>query len=279
MHGSQVWIRERHVEITSDQAVSESRQATEPAAIRDTGLCYGLSMQEIHKSSQAGNSLNLEVDNIPATADGHDEKLTPAENQINKISDSGKTKIQKFKIFDKIVRCGQKMYVEMGLALDEIARHELWKDAEYKSWNAYCKDLCGISRSHANRLILSAKIAVFLSKQTPAGYEAEDMVPCSESQVRPLSKLKEQAQWVDAWCQAVKIANGQPTQKNVEDVVREMTGVPVSKSSEKLNLREIVKDVVERIRILIAEGRPSEEIKALLIEIEEAVKPKSKGEV
>ncbi len=239
-------------------------------------------MHEIHESPQAENSLSPEAPKFKSDAEGgspdiHSEPLTPVEEHIKKIADSDHPRIEKFKAFDGIVQGGELVFVQMGLALEEINRHELWKEANHKNWDAYCTGLCGISKSHANRLIVSARIAVFLSKQTPAGFERKNMEPRSESQVRPLSRLKKRGQWLDAWCQAVDIASGQPTQEDVASVVREMLGTPSPTLSKKPDTREIVRGLIDRLRILIDEDRPKDELKALLVEIEEAVKSKSKS--
>lgn len=125
-------------------------------------------------------------------------------------------------------------------------------------------------------MILSAKIANYLAKQSPDGFAKEDMEPRNEYQMRPLALLQSKEQWVEAWCQAVTKASGQPTHVTVESVVNEMIGSSGPKRVKQPSLKEIVQEVIARIRILMDEGRPNEEIERLLVELHEAVNTKKK---
>ena len=55
-----------------------------------------------------------------------------------------------------IVREGMEKFAEAGLALLEIKEERQWRD-DYPSWNAFCEDVLGESKTHADRRIRSAK--------------------------------------------------------------------------------------------------------------------------
>ncbi|MCX5804182.1 MAG: hypothetical protein NTU69_11745 [Proteobacteria bacterium] len=68
---------------------------------------------------------------------------------------------------------------------------------QYGTFEEYCKEKWGMSKTHANRLISSTEVTDNL---TPIG-----VIPKTESQVRPLTKL-EPAEQKEAWDKAVKTA-------------------------------------------------------------------------
>jgi len=107
------------------------------------------------------------------------------------------------------------------------------------------------------------------------GIAPELMIPRAESQVRPIGKVPKEF-WVVVWCQAIGIAGGIPTQKEVVFVVDQMFG-PTGKTSPKNpSLKDIVKDVVVRLRLVLEEGCSKKELEDLVIELEEAVKVRLK---
>lgn len=123
---------------------------------------------------------------------------------------------------------GRKTFVEVGNALADIRDRQLYLGS-HTSFEAYCVERWDMKRAHAYRLIESAAVTEQVS---PIG----DTPPATESQARPLTKLKTEDedgnQVVDSeevqhvWTKVVKDApkdeNGKPrvTAKLVEDTVR-----------------------------------------------------------
>ena len=66
---------------------------------------------------------------------------------------------------------------------------------EYGTFEEYCSAKWGFSKTQANRLVQSAAIVAEL---TPIG-----VIPQTESQTRPLTKLKDPEQQREAWKKAV----------------------------------------------------------------------------
>jgi hypothetical protein len=88
-------------------------------------------------------------------------------------------------------------FYEVGNALREIRDQDLYKlknGGGYQSFEAYCKGEWDYRKSHAYRLIGSAQIVDVLS---PLG----DIHPTTETQVRPLSRLKPDQQLI-VWAKA-----------------------------------------------------------------------------
>lgn len=102
-------------------------------------------------------------------------------------------------------------FVEVGLALLSIRDRRLYRGA-YSTFEAYCLDRWGMTRTHANRLIGAAEVAGNLA---PTGAK-----PACERVARPLTRLEPEEQravWKDL------TDNGhEPTAAEVEEMVREM---------------------------------------------------------
>ena len=113
---------------------------------------------------------------------------------------------------ERTIKTGMTTFVEVGNALMEIRDSKLYR-VEYKTFEAYCRDKWGMSKTQANRLISSSGAAQNLA---PIG-----VIPVSESQARPLTTLPPEQQ-PEAWERAVEIAEGdQPTARQVEEAVAE----------------------------------------------------------
>lgn len=108
---------------------------------------------------------------------------------------------------------GLKTFYAVGNALVEIRDERLYRKA-YGTFEDYCQERWGMSKTHANRLIASADT---IDNLTPIG-----VIPDNEAQIRPLTRL-EPDQQREAWQRAVETApNGKVTAAHVEQVVRDI---------------------------------------------------------
>ncbi len=114
---------------------------------------------------------------------------------------------------ERTIDHGLRAFMAAGQALETIRIERLYR-ATHSSFEAYCADRWQISDSHANRLIEASR-TVRLLESTPIG-----VVPTSESVARPLTTLDDDQQQVEAWDTAVSVADGKPTAKQVEAVVK-----------------------------------------------------------
>ncbi|MBN3945233.1 MAG: hypothetical protein HWQ38_01565 [Nostoc sp. NMS7] len=128
---------------------------------------------------------------------------------------------------------------EAGKALAELRDRRLYRST-HSTFEEYCKDRFGFERRHPYRLIEASAVFDNLMKMCPNWTQNEDdldtvhseqlqILPTSEGQVRPLTKLEPQEQQ-EVWQQAVEQAGGKvPTGRIVKDVVQrimERTKVP-----------------------------------------------------
>ena len=93
-----------------------------------------------------------------------------------------------FKRLDKIVRKGVTAFVESGKALMEIQKRKLWKAGGHGTWENYCREVVGFSKSYAHRILNATKVMLELGEELPNG---NSTTPVSEAQVRPLLRLAE----------------------------------------------------------------------------------------
>ncbi|WDD36132.1 hypothetical protein PQG02_31110 (plasmid) [Nostoc sp. UHCC 0926] len=135
----------------------------------------------------------------------------------------------------------ERAFFEAGKALAELRDRRLYRST-HSTFEEYCKDRFGFERRHPYRLIEAAGVVDNLIKMCPiwTQNEIEDapatvhsdqlqILPTSEGQVRPMTKLEPQQQQ-EVWQQAVELAGGKvPTGRIVKDVVQrimERTQVP-----------------------------------------------------
>jgi len=117
---------------------------------------------------------------------------------------------QRLKENEQIIERGLNTFIEVGNALAEIRDSKLYR-AEHSSFEQYCRERWGLSKTHGDRLIGAAKVAEAV---TPIGVK-----PTNEAQARPLTTLETPKEQAEAWEEAVEQSDGQPTAKDVAEVV------------------------------------------------------------
>lgn len=109
-------------------------------------------------------------------------------------------------------------FVDLGREFKRIKDDELWRnaDVEYGSFTWYCEKRWGLGRAYIYRLINACEAYDLLS---PTG----DNLPTHEKQIRPLTRLKNDDDVIEAWNRAVLAAgDSAPTEQLVKDVVKQM---------------------------------------------------------
>lgn len=115
-----------------------------------------------------------------------------------------------------------------GVALAQLRDRKLYRST-HNSFEEYCQDRFGMKRRHPYRLIDAAKVVDNILEVCPNGtHKSGDtnqrlqIVPTSERQARPLTKLSP-AEQREAWDKAVELAgNRVPSGKIVSQVVSEI---------------------------------------------------------
>ncbi len=122
----------------------------------------------------------------------------------------------------------EQAFWEAGRALKQLRDKRLYRST-HKTFEEYCKDRFGFERRHPYRLINAAEVVDRLIQMCPNGAQAENtqmcpngsqILPTSERQVRPLTKLEPEQQ-LQAWSKAVESAGGKrPSGRIVKDIVQ-----------------------------------------------------------
>jgi len=170
-----------------------------------------------------------------------------------------------FKRLDKVVRAGMAAFIEVGTALAEIHRRKLWKAGNYGTWEDYCKSVAGMSKSYAHRLMKGSEVALELSESLPIGNDSPP--PVSESQVRPLLRLKDPEQRRQAWNDAASKSNGNPTARTVKEAVAGL--LPAKNTTKPRPDRSERKRIIGELKVLVGERKSWEEVARLLRKLEE----------
>jgi hypothetical protein len=129
----------------------------------------------------------------------------------------------------------ERAFFEAGKALTELRDRRLYRST-HKTFEDYCRDRFGHSRQQSNYLIAAAGVYENLTTIGCQNVADENLttngsqiLPTSERQVRPMTKLEPQEQQ-EVWLRAVELAGGKvPTGRIVKDVVQrimERTKVP-----------------------------------------------------
>ncbi|MEH1814091.1 MAG: hypothetical protein V7K26_16085 [Nostoc sp.] len=119
----------------------------------------------------------------------------------------------------------ERAFFEAGKALSELRDRRLYRSS-HRTFEDYCRDRFGHSRQKSNYLIAAADVYENLTTICCQNLGIEDLttnesqiLPTSEGQVRPMTKLEPQEQW-QVWQAAVQQADGKvPTGRVVKDVI------------------------------------------------------------
>ena len=113
---------------------------------------------------------------------------------------------------ERVIERGLNTFVEVGNALSEIRESRLYRQT-HSTFEDYCRDKWGWSKTHANRYIDAAQVVNGL---TPMG-----VTPASERQARELSVIEPEHR-AEVWQRAVETApEGKITARHVSEVVQE----------------------------------------------------------
>jgi hypothetical protein len=120
----------------------------------------------------------------------------------------------------------ERAFFEAGKALMELRDRRLYRST-HRTFEEYCRERFGHSRQKSNYLIAAADVYENLtticcqnSPDDSLTTNRSQILPTSEGQVRPLTKLEPQQQQ-EAWQTAVQKAGGKvPTGRIVKDVVQ-----------------------------------------------------------
>jgi protein gp37 len=112
---------------------------------------------------------------------------------------------------EQVIERGLATYLEVGQALLTIRDNRLYRRT-HGTFEAYCRERWGWSKSHANRQIEAARVA---DEMTPIG-----VAPTTESQARELTRVEPERR-AEVWQATIEQTNGKPTAAAVRQIARE----------------------------------------------------------
>jgi len=142
----------------------------------------------------------------------HDKIFAPCPEQG--LSESERTRYAELNV---IVKDGMSIAFKMGEALREIRDSRLYRE-DFTTWENYCCSVMEMSKTQADRLVKGAEV---LEDLTPFGVK----VPCNESQVRQLGRLKTAVLRKEAWNATIDLHSDDITAEKIKNVVDDMLGV------------------------------------------------------
>jgi hypothetical protein len=103
-----------------------------------------------------------------------------------------------FERLDSVIKGGWKTFLEIGAALVEVKKKDLFRD-KYKTFEAYCREGLGFSRAYAYSLLNSAQVNAQVSAIADIQFR-----PANEAQFRELipDPRRNNRQFVSAVCLA-----------------------------------------------------------------------------
>ncbi len=128
------------------------------------------------------------------------------------------------RVFDRAERTiarGLRSFLEVGLALKEIRDNRLYRQ-HYSTFEEYCARRWDFSRPRAYELVAASEVVADLSAMADIG-----LLPESERQARPLTRLKDPAERRRAWHTAVRTAEAEGravTARDAEEAVWRLNG-------------------------------------------------------
>jgi hypothetical protein len=118
---------------------------------------------------------------------------------------------------ERTISKGLKSFLEVGLALKEIRDNRLYRQ-RHNTFAEYCAKRWELSRPRAYQLCAASEVVADLSANVDIR-----LLPESEAQARPLTRLKDPAQWRRAWHTAVTMAAAEK-RPDTEEAVRRLDG-------------------------------------------------------
>jgi hypothetical protein len=141
---------------------------------------------------------------------------------------------------EKTIQKNLTAFYEVGFALMQIRDNRLYRE-QYGTFEEYCKEKWGFTKSRANQLIAASEVAdnltTFVAK------------PVNEAQVRPLTRIKDPEEQREIYQKAVETApEGKVTAKHIEETVQEYKHTETHIVSDAMTFAIMAISQLERIK-------------------------------
>ncbi len=197
-----------------------------------------------------------EVETAEATEEVQDLVASATSRELLTVTEK-----QRLEECETIIEKGLQTFIEVGQVLLEIKDRRLYRE-EYGTFEAYCGTRWGLSRPRAYQLIQATNVVNNLSA-------ASEVLPTTESQARPLSKLSAEDQ-LETWNEVVqesqetgKSITAKSIEKKVSERLKKKTetstivdSVAVDTETGPENLSTIVdrSELIKKIRGAVADA-------------------------
>lgn len=160
----------------------------------------------------------------------------------------------------RTIQRGWDTFVEVGQALKEIRENRLYRE-EFPTWEAFCRQIVGSSKTQANRQIQASALVIEMREMTPNGVKSDpDLpLPANEAQARVLAPIKGAEKRWEVWEAAVRQSDGNQVSAEMIQEIAVEKGViekperrkqPAKSSKEK----RISPEPLREVRALLEQG-------------------------
>lgn len=137
---------------------------------------------------------------------------------------------RKLESLEKTIEAGLGTFVEVGNALLEIRDARLYR-ASYGTFEAYCRERWGFSKSYGNMLVAAAEMATIVAIQ-------------NEGQARALAPLRDEpTKAIEVWREVT--ASGEPTAAKIREAVSRRLDVHFSSETDDWGTPQDLFDVLD----------------------------------
>lgn len=127
---------------------------------------------------------------------------------------------KEFASLENIVRTGMKAWEKVGEALTKINENSYHHERGFKTFESYVETIFDMTRDYAYKIMRGYEIVKLLKD---AGFTPAQM-PVNESQVRPLTTIKDNDDLIAEIWDRVVASDKKTTAKLVKEITDEMTG-------------------------------------------------------
>lgn len=136
---------------------------------------------------------------------------------------------KEFAALESKIRAGMKAWETVGECLIEINTNEYYKERGFKTFESYVETIFDMTRDYAYKIMRGYEIVKLLKD---AGFTPAQM-PVNESQVRPLTTIKDNDDLICEIWDRVVVSDKKTTAKLVKEIADELMGKGTGKADDK----------------------------------------------
>lgn len=136
---------------------------------------------------------------------------------------------KEFAALESKIRAGMKAWETVGEALSEINENSYHHERGFKTFESYVETIFDMTRDYAYKIMRGYEIIRLLKD---AGFKPAQM-PVNESQVRPLTTIKDNDDLIAEIWDRVVVSDKKTTAKLVKEIADELQGKGTGKADDK----------------------------------------------